>query len=161
MFTRAGLISTKTDRLLSYVFSNQRGPTAFMHFIDLRRRKPAGFAHGFLRLKQHRPTNPQAGVFLQSKIPMTAFIENVSPLLPKPCHCQNYDRPMSPLSLVLRDSLQGCVRTKQTTKRKDRFVGGQIGEPIQSSWSTIWSPCNASPFCREDRRKAPLAFGSQ
>ena len=44
------------------------------------------------------------------------FIEEVSPLLPKPRHFLDYDRSMFPLSLVPREASRTCAHIKLTTK---------------------------------------------
>ena len=60
-------------------------------------------------------------------------MKEVAPLLPDPCHFQDYDRSMFPLSLFPRDAPQRFARMKLSTKTKDNFQTklDQGTDPIQ------------------------------
>ena len=47
-----------------------------------------------------------------SRLLITGFIKEDLPLLPDPCHFQDYDRSMFPLSLVSRDAPRRCAQIK-------------------------------------------------
>ena len=50
-------------------------PTAFVLFLNSRKRRPTGFACGFLRVRRHRPTDLRVGVFL-AEVPLYESLPN-------------------------------------------------------------------------------------
>ena len=112
----------KTDRPLSCVplIFRRRGPTAFVRFLNLRKRRPAGFARGFLRLRKHRPTDPRAGVFLRARYPCTRHS------VPRGRATPQRMRFLSPIRPVPCPSA-GVPRSKETASLQDHTVGLCLG----------------------------------
>jgi len=89
------------------------------------------------------PRMSRTWLLIMYSLLITELIEEVSPLLPKSCHFQDYDRTMFPLGLFPRDACSPKLCADQVRAlvidedEGQVFKGNLIGEPIQFNRSTI------------------------